>query len=117
MPAAAATAATVDAQPPVTPQPAPQPAPQPPIAAEPAPEREYSIEIRLDSPSINGESAYHVTYPESLVRRLLSGALTWVPVPPRAHLPGMVAPNAARFVYIQAISEIIIHGWSQDDLG
>lgn len=89
------------------------PAPDP----APAPERIFNLEIRLDNPALSGDSAYHVNWPESQVRRLLNGALTWVPVPVRGHLPGQAAPLAARFVYIQAISEIIIHGWPQDDLG
>jgi hypothetical protein len=96
------------------PAPVAQPEPQP---AQPAPERQFAVEIRLDSSAVTGESAYHVTWSESYVRRVLTNPPDWVPVPPRAHLPGQAAPAVARFVYIQAIAEIIIAGWPQDDLG
>ncbi len=96
---------------------APEPDAEPARQVAPAPERQYSVEVRLDSAALTGESAYHVVWPESRVRRLLSGALMWAPIPPSPHLPGQAAPDVARFVYIQSIQQILIHGWPQDDLG
>lgn len=88
--------------------------PDRPATPEPTPEPTYPLELRLDNPALTGDSAYHVRWPESRIRALLAGDMIWVPVPVRAHLPGQAAPIAARFVYIQAIAEIIIHGWPQE---
>ena len=105
-------AALVESVTPVDVTPAPELEPTP--APEPIPERQYALEIRLANAALSGDSAYHVTWPESRIRALLAGEMTWIPAPVRAHLPGQAAPNAARFVYIQNIAEIVIHGWPQD---